>query len=90
MNPNDPPQGTGVTLVFYGAGTLTVEGHIGTINRVNNAIRDPLIASDPDVGWQPGQPIPGVAIVFDQYGSRPRQQAPCATWHPDQMLFSWG
>jgi hypothetical protein len=70
-DPSDPPEGTGVTLVFYNNATLTVEGHIGTIDLMDNAIRDPLIASRPDVVWQPGQPIPGVAIVFDQFGSPP-------------------
>jgi hypothetical protein len=69
IDASDPPQGTGVTLVFYGSATLTVEGHIGTINPLDLTQRLPLIASDPDVGWQPGQPIPGVAIVFDQFGS---------------------
>jgi hypothetical protein len=66
---SDPPAGTGVTLVFYGSGTLTVEGHIGTIDPLHIPQRLPLVASDPDVGWLPGQPIPGVAIVFDQFGS---------------------
>ena len=62
----NPPLHTGVTLVFYGTGTLTVEGHIGTINLLDNSKRDPLVASTPDVVWQKGQPIPGVAIVLDQ------------------------
>jgi hypothetical protein len=66
-----PPLHTGVTLVFYGSGTLTVEGHIGVLVRDGSGQRSPLIASTPDVVWQPGQPIPGVAIVFDQFGATP-------------------
>jgi len=69
QNPGDPPQGTGVTLIFYGSATLTVEGHIGTRPPVGAGPRLPLIASDPAVVWQTGQPIPGVAIVLDQFGS---------------------
>jgi hypothetical protein len=60
------PLHTGVTLVFYGKATLTVEGHIGTLLQDAGGPRAPLTASDPDVAWQPGQPIPGVAIVIDQ------------------------
>lgn len=64
---NDPsgvPDGTGVTLVFYGTGTLTVEGRIGLVD--DNGVSSPLKASRADVVWQQGQPIPGVAIVLDQ------------------------
>jgi len=64
-----PPIGTGVTLVFYGTAILTVEGHLGTLLRDGSGNRAPLTASNPDVIWQQGQPIPGVAIVFDQFGS---------------------
>ncbi len=66
INPGDPPQGTGVTLVFYGTATLTVEGHIGTLPPQGNGPRAPLIASSPTVVWQPGRPIPGISIVLDQ------------------------
>lgn len=90
VNPNDPPQGTGVTLVFYGTATLTVEGHLGTINRLDNSKRDPLIASDPDVGWQPGQPIPGVAIVFDQSDSPPAPTNLVCDVAPMTRCFSLG
>jgi hypothetical protein len=56
---------TGVTLVFYGTGTLTVNGMIGT--PVGRTGPPSLIASPPSLTWQAGQPIPGVAIVFDQF-----------------------
>jgi hypothetical protein len=61
------PVGTGATLVFYGTATMTVEGMIGT--PVGSVGPPTLIASDPALvaTWQPGQPIPGVAIVFDQF-----------------------
>jgi hypothetical protein len=61
--------GTGVTLVFYGTGTLTVKGMIGT--PVGMTGPPSLIASLPSLTPQDGQPIPGVAIVFDQFGSAP-------------------
>lgn len=57
--------GTGVTLLFYGTGTMTVEGMIGT--PVGSVGPPSLIASVPSLTPQPGQPIPGVAIVFDQF-----------------------
>jgi Putative Flp pilus-assembly TadE/G-like len=57
--------GTGVTLVFYGTATMTVEGMIGT--PVGSVGPPSLIASKPSLTWQLGQPIPGVAIVFDQF-----------------------
>jgi hypothetical protein len=60
------PINTGVTLVFYGTATMTVEGHIGILIPGGGAQRSPLIASKPDVTAAPGQPIPGVAIVIDQ------------------------
>ncbi|HZV27694.1 MAG TPA: TadE/TadG family type IV pilus assembly protein [Acidothermaceae bacterium] len=90
INPSDPPAGTGVTLVFYGAGTLTVEGHIGTIDAQDNTKRDPLVASDPDVAWQPGQPIPGVAIVLDQIGSPAAPTSPVCAVAPMTRCFSLG
>ena len=71
------PVGTGVTLVFYGTGTLTVEGHIGILDPTDPTRRDPLIASLPSLAPQPdksvarNQPIPGVAIVFDQFKEAP-------------------
>lgn len=63
--------GTGVTLVFYGTATMTVEGMIGT--PVGSVGPPSLIASVPSLAPPPGetlapdQPIPGVAIVFDQF-----------------------
>jgi hypothetical protein len=89
IDPSDPPAGTGVTLVFYGTGTLSVEGHIGTIDP-DSGQRDPLIASKPAVVWQPGQPIPGVAIVFDQFGSPPKPTAPTCVVAPMTRCFSLG
>jgi hypothetical protein len=65
------PAHAGVTLVFYGSSTMTVEGHIGILIPGGGGERSPLIASDPDIAWQAGQPIPGVAIVFDQFGTTP-------------------
>ena len=58
--------GIGVTLVFYGTATMTVDGMIGT--PVGKIGPPTLIASDPAFAatWQIGQPIPDVAIVFDQ------------------------
>lgn len=54
----------GVTLVFYGTGTLTAE---------NGGSITPLLASlvtpDTTANWVSGDAIPGVAIVFDQLGS---------------------
>jgi hypothetical protein len=64
------PINTGVTLVFYGTATMTVEGHIGILIPGGGGQRSPLIASKPDVAVTPGdppQPIPGVAIVLDQF-----------------------
>jgi Flp pilus assembly protein TadG len=90
VNANDPPEGTGVTLVFYGTGTLTVEGHIGTLGSDNSGRRDPLIASRPDVVWQTGQPIPGVAIVFDQFGSAAPPPALGCALAPATRCFSLG
>lgn len=90
VNSSDPAQGTGVTLVFYGTGTLTVEGHIGTIDRLDNTKRDPLVASVPAVVWQPGQPIPGVAIVFDQFGSPPPPTTLTCLVAPMTRCFSLG
>jgi Flp pilus assembly protein TadG len=62
--------GTGVTLVFYGTGTLTVEGRIGVIEHSTVPggpdVVSPLVATDPTVPPEAGQPIPGVAIVLDQ------------------------
>jgi hypothetical protein len=62
--------GTGVTLLFYGTGTLTVEGRIGVIEHSpipgGPDVISPLIASDPSVPPVDGQPFPGAAIVFDQ------------------------
>jgi Flp pilus assembly protein TadG len=63
------PINTGVTLVFYGTATMTVEGHIGILIPGGGGQRSPLIASKPDVAVPPGgspQPIPGVAIVIDR------------------------
>ncbi|HEY3924711.1 MAG TPA: pilus assembly protein TadG-related protein [Acidothermaceae bacterium] len=88
VNSGDPPLGTGVTLVFYGTGTLTVEGHIGTLD--NNGQRLPLIASKPAVVWQPGQPIPGVAIVLDQFGSPAAPTSPVCAVAPMTRCFSLG
>jgi hypothetical protein len=71
------PVGTGVTLVFYGKGTLTVEGHIGILDPADPTRRDPLIASLPSLAPPPdkslprNQPIPGVALVFDQFNEAP-------------------
>ena len=90
INPGDPPDGTGVTLIFYNNATLTVEGHIGTIDVKDSAIRDPLIASRPNVVWQPGQPIPGVAIVFAQFGSPSEPKAPGCALAPSTRCFSLG
>jgi hypothetical protein len=90
INPGDPPVGTGVTLVFYGTATLTVEGHIGTLPLLDNGPRSPLIASDPNVVWQPGQPIPGVAIVFDQSGSPPAPNTQECDVAPSTRCFSLG
>jgi hypothetical protein len=60
-NPLDGPV-LGVTLVFYGAGTITAE---------NGGSITPLLASlvTPDTtgNWVPGDAIPGVAIVLDQF-----------------------
>ena len=59
----DPADGAvlGVTLVFYGTGTLTAE---------NGGSITPLLASlvtpDTTTNWAPGAAIPGVAIVLDQ------------------------
>ncbi len=70
--PGEPPAGTGVTLVFYGTSTLTVQGHIGILLPGGGNERSPLIASLPSLAPPAGQPlpidtpIPGVAIVFDQ------------------------
>jgi hypothetical protein len=89
IDSSDPPAGTGVTLVFYGTGTLSVDGHIGTIDP-DSGQRDPLIASKPAVVWQPGQPIPGVAIVFDQFGSPPKPTAPTCVVAPMTRCFSLG
>jgi Putative Flp pilus-assembly TadE/G-like len=65
------PIGTGVTLVFYGTGTLTVEGKIGIRNPGQPGQPDtysPLLASSSTLVPQgSNQPIPGVAIVFDQF-----------------------
>jgi Flp pilus assembly protein TadG len=64
------PINTGVTLVFYGTAMMTVEGHIGILIPGGGGQRSPLIASKPDVVVTPGgppQPIPGVAIVLDQF-----------------------
>jgi Flp pilus assembly protein TadG len=51
----------GVSLIFYGTGTLTAE---------NGGSITPLLASlvtpDTTANWVPGDAIPGVAIVFDQ------------------------
>jgi hypothetical protein len=90
VDPSDPPAGTGVTLVFYGTATLTVEGHIGTLDPDNSGQRDPLIASKPEVVWQPGQPIPGVAIVLDQFGSPPAPTSPVCVVAPMTRCFSLG
>jgi Flp pilus assembly protein TadG len=90
VNSGDPPQGTGVTLVFYGTATLSVEGHIGTLDADNSGRRDPLIASTPAVVWQAGQPIPGVAIVFDQFGSPAAPTSPVCTVAPMTRCFSLG
>jgi hypothetical protein len=71
-NPGQPVSGTGVTLVFYGTSTLTVQGHIGILVPGGGSDRTPLIASRPSLAPPVGQPlppdtpIPGVAIVFDQ------------------------
>jgi hypothetical protein len=86
----DPPQGTGVTLIFYGTATLTVEGHIGTLPAQGTGPRAPLIASSPNVVWQAGQPIPGVAIVFDQAGSPAAPTSPVCTVAPMTRCFSLG
>jgi Putative Flp pilus-assembly TadE/G-like len=70
----DPPAGTGVTLVFYGTSTLTVGGHIGILLLDGSGQRSPLVATLPSLAPPAGQPlppdtpIPGVAIVFDQFG----------------------
>jgi hypothetical protein len=67
------PAGTGVTLVFYGTSTLTVGGHIGILLPDDSGLRSPLVATLPSLAPPPGQqlppdtPIPGVAIVFDQW-----------------------
>jgi len=89
VDPSDPPAGTGVTLVFYGTGTLSVEGHIGTLDP-DSGQRDPLIASKPAVVWQPGQPIPGVAIVLDQFGSPPTPTSLDCVVAPTTRCFSLG
>jgi hypothetical protein len=74
-DPNgDLPVGTGVTLVFYGTGTLSVEGHIGILDPADPTQRDPLVASLPKLAQQtlpPNQPIPGVALVFAQFDQSP-------------------
>lgn len=77
-DPNgDLPVNSGVTLVFYGTGTLSVEGHIGIIDPVDHTKRDPLIASLPSLAppsgktLPPNQPIPGVAIIFAQFAQSP-------------------
>ncbi|HEY8728812.1 MAG TPA: pilus assembly protein TadG-related protein [Acidothermaceae bacterium] len=61
------PMNAGVTLVFYDSATITVEGMIGT--PVGSVGPPTLIAGDPTLAatWTAGQPIPGVAIVFDQF-----------------------
>jgi len=69
----DLPIGTGVTLVFYGTGTIKVEGHIGILDPLIPTQRDPLVASLPSLAPPAGQslapdePIPGVAILLDQF-----------------------
>ncbi|HEY5202893.1 MAG TPA: pilus assembly protein TadG-related protein [Acidothermaceae bacterium] len=71
--PGEPPAGTGVTLVFYGTSTLTVGGHIGILVPGGGGQRSPLVASLPSLAPPAGEPlpadtpIPGVAIVFDQF-----------------------
>jgi len=70
-NPADGPV-LGVTLVFYGTGTLTAE---------NGGSIQPLLASlvtpDTTANWAPGDAIPGVAIVFDQWDPPPVQPGTC-------------
>jgi hypothetical protein len=51
----------GVTLVFYGTGTLTAENG-GSITPLNATLVTPYTTAS----WVPGDAIPGVAIVLDQ------------------------
>jgi Putative Flp pilus-assembly TadE/G-like len=52
----------GVTLVFYGTGKLTAENG-GSIT----PLRASLVTPDTTANWVPGDAIPGVAIVVDQF-----------------------
>jgi Putative Flp pilus-assembly TadE/G-like len=51
----------GVTLVFYGTGTLTAESG-GSITPLLSS----LVTPDTTANWVPGDAIPGVSIVIDQ------------------------
>jgi Putative Flp pilus-assembly TadE/G-like len=61
-NPTDLSLVLGVTLVFYGTGTLTAENG-GSIT----PLRASLVTADTTANWVQGDAIPGVAIVIDQF-----------------------
>ena len=61
-NPADPSPDLGVTLVFYGSGTLSAENG-GSITPLHASIDN----ADTEANWVEGDAIPGVAIVIDQF-----------------------
>ena len=61
-DPTDPTLDLGVTLVFYGTGTLTAENG-GSITPLYAS----LVNAATTANWVPGDAIPGVAIVIDQF-----------------------
>jgi hypothetical protein len=62
LDPTDLTPVLGVTLVFYGSGTLTAENG-GSITPLHAS----LVNTDTTANWAPGDAIPGVAIVIDQF-----------------------
>jgi hypothetical protein len=81
----DPADGNvrGVTLVFYGTGTLTAENG-GSITPLNATLVTPYTTAS----WVPGDAIPGVAIVLDQFDQSGVVPAPKACGWP--RCFSLG
>ena|GEM_PF-2827175 len=61
-DPTDPTLDLGVTLVFYGTGTLTAENG-GSITPLHAS----LVNADTEANWAEGDAIPGVAILIDQF-----------------------
>jgi hypothetical protein len=61
-DPTDPTPDLGVTLVFYGTGTLNAENG-GSITPLYAS----LVNADTTANWAPGDAIPGAAIVVDQF-----------------------